>query len=164
MTDDLDLTDDTDAVDDTEATPLIKQLRQQLKQQAKELNTYKARERSQVFRDAGFDPDSGLGKLVISGYEGDLNAESIRAWAADQGIPTAAEPSRQEGLEAATRQRAESAQRIEQVRQGASEQAGGKRFAYDEWQRLMESNPREGEQAFLQGLVDPSPIAQKFGL
>lgn len=56
-------------------------LRRQLEAALNENKTLKAEKRERAFKDAGLDPERGIGKAVAKLYEGDVDPESIQDFA-----------------------------------------------------------------------------------
>lgn len=83
--DDIDVTDDDDG-QEAENSPLIKQLRKELKEQKGAKVEAEAAKRELAFLKAGIDTSTGLGKLFAKSFEGDLDPEVIKAEAAELGI------------------------------------------------------------------------------
>ena len=49
-----------------------------------ELKAYKDRERETVWKDAGFDTDSGIGKAIFQVYDGEVSIEAITKFAFEE--------------------------------------------------------------------------------
>jgi len=81
------VTDENELDEGSEDTPLIKQLRQQLKEKNKEASEGAAARRELAFIKAGVDVESKVGKLFAKTFEGDLsNIEDIRKEAEELGV------------------------------------------------------------------------------
>jgi hypothetical protein len=96
-----DLPDDEDLDDDEpEAQPessVIKDLRKQNKQLAKEIAEARADRKAAAFERAGIDTTTGMGKFVFDKYDGDATSEAVKAFWSDLNpggatTPTAGEP------------------------------------------------------------------------
>jgi hypothetical protein len=82
--------EDEDDIDEgsPEDTPLIKQLRSQLKDQAKQLGELNGTKKESAFIKAGVDVETKVGKLFFNSFDGDLaDIEAIRKEAEELGIP-----------------------------------------------------------------------------
>ena len=77
-----DIVEETEEVEGDNAA--MKQLRTQLKKEQAEKKELMAVKSDFVFKEAGFDPSSGQGKALKDLYKGDLEADAIKAFAAEQ--------------------------------------------------------------------------------
>ena len=77
-----DIVEETEEVEGDNAA--MKQLRTQLKKEQAEKKELMAFKSDFVFKEAGFDPSSGQGKALKDLYKGDLEADAIKAFAAEQ--------------------------------------------------------------------------------
>jgi len=77
-----DMVEETEEVEGDNAA--MKQLRTQLKKTEAEKKELMAFKSDFVFKEAGFDPSSGQGKALKDLYKGDLEADAIKAFAAEQ--------------------------------------------------------------------------------
>ena len=76
-----DIVEETEEVEGDNAA--MKQLRTQLKKEQAEKKELMAFKSDFVFKEAGFDPSSGQGKALKDLYKGDLEADAIKAFAAE---------------------------------------------------------------------------------
>ena len=141
------------------------QLRQQLETTVEENKTLKQQLRTYAFRDAGLDPQKGVGKLVAQAYDGPADPEAIRQYLTDNEIDvnsgseeqpeqTEVAPSRQpSGEEQETQQ---TIGRVTQMRSG-SQPVEGSKVSKDDWYQLSKSDPKKAQELFNRGLVDLPP-------
>lgn len=61
-------------------------LSQKLKKLEAEVKVYQDFHRNVVFKEAGFDPNKGVGKLLAKTYEGPIDVDALKAYAAEHGI------------------------------------------------------------------------------
>lgn len=59
-------------------------LRKQVEDLSEQVKTYRQKDRTRAFRDAGFDPESGPGKALAKLYDGDADPEAIQQFAKDE--------------------------------------------------------------------------------
>mgnify|MGYP001457395546 FL=1 len=62
----------------------IKQMRERIKELEGVEKEFKSVQQDKVIQEAGFDPSSGQGKALKDLYKGDLEADAIKAFAAEQ--------------------------------------------------------------------------------
>ena len=90
---------DTDEIEDEaeaeageELTPDMRRLRKRLKEVEQENKTLREADLKHTFRQAGFDPEKGEGKLLHENYRGERTPEAIKEWAEKEyGIKPSAE-------------------------------------------------------------------------
>lgn len=88
-------TPDDDTTDELEAAPVAegpKELREALKREQTARKEAEAKLRQVAFREAGFDPNAGVGKLLASQYDGEPEVDAIRAFATEYGLDTGSTP------------------------------------------------------------------------
>ena len=151
--------------DETEETPLIRDLREQIKKKDKKIQTLEQTVRTTVFTDVfaeyGLDPSKGAGKLAADSYDGDLDANSLSEWLTEAGFEpvedTTGDSETQEQEEpAGVEQRQQQQQRLQQVRENSTA-TQGQRVPHDQWKQMFSGTPDQRAEAVRlheQGLVD----------
>lgn len=107
---------------------LVKNLRAEIKQRdaalAEERDQRTKLERQQAFRDAGVNPTKGPGKLLFEAYDGEADAEQVKAKAKEYGLDLSApDPDRgeeQEDKASYTEQERAAMEQMDQAGQGDS--------------------------------------------
>lgn len=152
--------------DESNDSPVIRDLRNQLKQVTKERDQYMGQVRTSVLSDSfsqfGLDPSKGPGKFVAQSYDGDLDPEAVSSWLEEQEFSrveaTQDEPSAPPGP--SVRQEVEA--RGDAIRQ-SSDPGGAQRVGHDEWMKMLGSDPGRARQLHDSGLVDmPGHIASQL--
>ena len=69
---------------DTESDKNWKETREKLAYLEGRVSEYEEKERVQIFKDAGLDTSTGVGKAVEKLYEGEMNVESIQKYASEE--------------------------------------------------------------------------------
>lgn len=77
------MSDDTNeqTTDDGGESPNVKRMREQMEALQEEKNALMARVKLSAFKEAGLDPEKGIGKAVYRTYEGEVDPEQIRQFA-----------------------------------------------------------------------------------
>lgn len=139
-------------------------LRRQLEQALAENKAMKdqlgAFQRNEAFRDAGIDTSSGVGKLLAKAYDGELEADAIKAFAEENGVEVGGES---EDRQTAESQSDEITQRTDALRSASRPDATGQKLSMQEWHALNARDSAAARQAFEAGQVDvPDHIAQQL--
>lgn len=129
----------------------------ELKQVKGELGNY---QRNDAFRQAGIDTSSGVGKLLAKAYDGELEADAIKAFAEENGVEVGGES---EDRQTAETQSDEITQRTDALRSASRPDATGQKLSMQEWHTLNARDSAAARQAFEAGQVDvPDHIAQQL--
>lgn len=152
--------DDTDTDDDTDDTiSLSKADHDNLRAQARKakkaeeaLATATAAQRELLFVKAGVDTDSPIGKLLLTGYTGELTLEAIKAEAASVGAITVEEPPK--GPEITPEEAASTDER--------SDLALGADADAQQDPDPIATALRVGEEALARGMTEPAAMGQTF--
>lgn len=142
----------TDYVDETGAageqdTGLVRQLRKQLTAANQKADAAQQELRGYRFKEAGFDPEKGVGRLFASQYDGDMTVDAIREAADELGLDVAAPGDSRDGDKAPPvpperSERQQAQDRLAQLRQsgttGADERVDHKQFL-----ELLRTDPEQ---------------------
>ena len=80
------------------------------------LAEFEAKEKVQIFKDAGLDTSTGVGKAVEKLYEGEMNVESIQKYASEEfGV----EFGQQDGIQSEVTEVEESQTRLQQIQKSS---------------------------------------------
>lgn len=159
------MADNDQTTDEGNDSPVITDLRKQLRDAQKELSQLRDEKRSQVlsetFAEFGLDPSKAAGKFAAQSYDGELDPDEVRGWLQEQGFEkasndeqTAAPP------QPDARQQAEA--RGDAIRQSASP-SGEQRVSHDDFMQMLSQNPQRARQLHDAGLVDrPAHIERQL--
>jgi len=75
-----------------EETADIRQMRERIKDLTAENKTLTEGAKATAFKDAGFDPTTGVGALLAESYKGEYTAEAVATFAKEKGIETSGQP------------------------------------------------------------------------
>lgn len=76
-----------------------KAIREENKSLKDELESFKAQAKVSVFKDAGLDTTTGIGKAISQVYSGDINVEAIQSFAAEEyGVDLNTNVGQQDGI------------------------------------------------------------------
>jgi hypothetical protein len=148
---------DNDQVDDDQQSDggaLRRQLEAALAENKtlKEENTgYKRRD---AFSEAGIDISQGPGKLLAEKYDGELEADAIKAIAAEYGIEPASAPDPTQDRQS---QVVQTQQRADVLRSQSASDGVGKKLSMSEFFALNARDTAAARQAFDAGQVDVPP-------
>lgn len=78
------MSDDQNTDNKTDESPNVKQMRETIEQQQKRLAEYEGALRLTAFKTAGIDPEKGIGKAIYRTYEGEIDPDQIKAFAAEE--------------------------------------------------------------------------------
>ena len=108
-------------VEDTEneqESSVLRALRRELKNVKKERDELRGFQRTATFKEAGLDPNKGIGKAVARLYDGELDVDAIREFAAAEfdWEPDASQTTTQQELTEVEQERLSAQQRADQLR------------------------------------------------
>ena len=83
MSDD-DTKQDQSSDDSGGESPNVKRMREQIEALQEQNNALSAVAKQAAFKEAGLDPTTGIGKAVYRTYEGEINPEQIKTFAAEE--------------------------------------------------------------------------------
>ena len=142
----------------TEGGALRRQLTEALaenKRLAEENTGYKRRD---AFREAGIDISEGVGQLLAKTYDGDLEADAIKAFAQEYGIDPGETQQVTKVAEAGQTQ-----QRMDALRQQSQPDGAGTRLSAKEFLELNTNDPAAAREKWEAGMVDVPPhLAQQL--
>lgn len=115
------MADNLDEVEDTEneqESSVLRAIRRELKNVKKERDELKSFQRSAVFKEAGLDPNKGIGKAIAKLYDGEPDVDAIREFAAAEfdWEPDATQTNGNNELNEAEQERLSAQQRADQLR------------------------------------------------
>lgn len=140
-------------------------LRQERDRVAAENKELKSQLRTYAFRDAGLDPEKGVGKLVAKAYDGPADADAIRQYLTDNEISVDNGSQQEPGETEVSQSREPSGEeqetqqaigRVTQMRTG-SQPVEGNRVSTEDWLDLQLRDRQKAQDLFDRGLVDLPP-------
>jgi hypothetical protein len=142
--------------DPTSESPVISELRKQVKAYKAQAEADRETARGYVMKDAfaqyGIEPDSGTARLAQQGYDGDLSPEAVSTWMSDMGFTPTDAPASQEqpdGLQ----QRVEQRQNLDKIEADGTP-SGPKKMSLDDHKKLARENPQAALAAWQNGSVE----------
>lgn len=145
-------------------TPLVKQLRSQLREAKKdvksrdeELSTLRPLRTENVMRDLGIDPKSKQAKALLQLHgDGEQTAEALRVTAEDYDIPLPEPTAETTEVSPEQQQRSAATQRIDDLRSSA-QPVGTQKTGWDDYKALQGRDPAAAAQMLAAGQVDIPP-------
>lgn len=134
---------------ENDESSVIRDLRKQLKDANDQLASLQPLARELAFQKAGVDVETGPGKFFASKYDGELDADAIRAAAEEYGFVSDAQQQEQTPAPPDGTQ-----QRMDTLRQQSMPEGSGKRLSFNEWSQLSKDDPDAAQSAHAEGLVD----------
>lgn len=134
---------------ENDESSVIRDLRKQLKDANDQLASLQPLARELAFQKAGVDVESGPGKFFASKYDGELDADAIRAAAEEYGFVSDGQPKGPAAPEPDDPQ-----PRMDALRQRSTPEGSGKRLSFGEWSQLSKDDPNAAQAAHAEGLVD----------
>lgn len=133
--------------EETDESSVIRELRKQLKASEERLSTLEPLARKLAFTEAGVDLSSKSAQFFASKYDGDLDAEAIRAAATEHGFVSEAATNTPPPVDGTQR-------RMDDLRSQSMPEGSGKKLSFKDWSQLSKDDPQAAMSAHAEGLVD----------